>query len=615
MGWALLIALTALAALNALAVALRSGVVGRAERGVVAWVAFFGIVSAPVLLLGYANVLTKASLAGAALALNLVLFFALSQPRLRACGDLAKALLDLPFEAMRETARAKSVVFLGVVCATVLLALAFVETVFVPNATWDGFLYHEVIVGYAIQNHGFATIPLPMHQAVQAANGYPHLCEAMTIWFVIFTDKTLVELPNDLAAPAMMLAAYVLVRPFGDRRTAIAWACVLVLVPQAWAQLCQTYIDVEVAFFAIAAIAFAIKRDATLRDGWIVTLALLLLLGSKSSSLTTVPPIALISWGRLLARHRTKAIATVGASALALAAFGALVPLRNWSAFHDPLWPITFDSELLGIHWKGLIGLREMASANASFDLAWQVPTGGPGDVTDRGYGYACAWVLFPLAGLALLASLWASLRDRGRNETTFLSLAILGCALATPTLNGHNARYNLHIIAALMALVTWLLSSSRWARAREGVSSSAIVLAMIPLAWMRGPGWYWVSTKHPEDVLAHPLESRVVLERPEFDMLGAQRERELHENDTVAFEDGCDFVGALWNFHYSNRVVYVPYENHTKFVASIARENATWVVTATGGAPRSALEGTGRWEFVGEVAPTICAVFRKKSR
>jgi len=86
----------------------------------------------------------------------------------------------------------------------------------------------------------------------------------------------------------------------------------------------------------------------------------------------------------------------------------------------------------------------------------------------------------------ALLASLWASLRDRGRNETTFLSLAILGCALATPTLNGHNARYNLHIIAALMALVTWLLASSRWARAREGVSSAAIFAATSGSVWAR---------------------------------------------------------------------------------------------------------------------------------
>ncbi len=283
-GWLVLTGLTALAALDALGIAVRARPAGRAELGVIASAVFFAFLSLPVLALGYAGWLTPLRLGGVSLTVFAAAFALLARragvrallvESRRAAAGLAR----MPLDALREAARARSVVLLGLLGAGGVVLAALVLTVFVPNGAWDGFLYHEPIIGFAIQNHGFAVVPLQLHQTAQAINGYPHLCESVGIWFVIFTDKTLIELPNTLAAPAMMLAAYVLVRRFGDRVTSMGWACVLLLVPQAWTQLCQTYIDVEVAFFALAALAFVTRPAYRLRDAVLATLALVLFAG------------------------------------------------------------------------------------------------------------------------------------------------------------------------------------------------------------------------------------------------------------------------------------------------------------------------------------------------
>ena len=98
-----------------------------------------------------------------------------------------------------------------------------------------------------------------MNVSNQDINGYPHLCEAVMYWLVAFTDKTLIELPNELGAVGMMLATYALAARFGDRLTALGWACAIFLMPQAWSQLCQSLIDMIVAFFAILAVYFATR--------------------------------------------------------------------------------------------------------------------------------------------------------------------------------------------------------------------------------------------------------------------------------------------------------------------------------------------------------------------
>lgn len=632
LGWVVLGLLSAFAALSAIGLALRAAPSGRAELAMVASAAWFALVAAPVLALGYGNVLTPGSLLGASFALEAGTFAVLVRRRrirqhVRECLRAARTIARLPLDGLREAARARSVVLAGLLVCGAIIAAAFVWTVFAPNETWDGLLYHEPIVGFAIQNHGFSTVELPMSEAVQCTNGYPRLVESVSLWLVIFTDKTLVELPNDLAAPAMMLAVYVLCRRFGDRVTSMGWACVSFLMPQIWSQLCQTYIDVAVAFFALVAIHFATRLDLRLSDALCATLGMALLIGSKGSGMLTVPPMALLVVVRLLRRHARArplaAVATALGMVVALVALALVMPLRNWAAFEDPLWPISYDNRALGIHWSGLITLAEAVSnrpLRQLVDVAYGIPVGGMEDVIARGYGYGIAWVVIPLGVLGLVVGLLVAVLEAVRlkepsaaSNLGLVLLLVVACVLTTPTLAGQNARYDVHIVAGLMAAVTWLFAGSRWGRAREGLVAASIVLSIVPLFWMKGPGWYWVSTRHPEDVLEHPLASRTHLERPAFDLLARQRIEELHAGDCVVFDQEVAFVGALWNFEFSNRVKYVPYHTSDDFLAAVDSCSATWVAVGKSDDARASLQRTKRWDLVGEMTPDGEVVFRRK--
>jgi len=631
-GWLVFSLLTALAAVDALGIALRARLAGRAELAMVAAATWIALVAGPVLVLGYANALTPTALIPTSVALLggvLAWLSRRSGPRavLHECADAARDLARVPLDALLEAARARSVVFVGLVVAAVILVEATFMTVFAPNEGWDGFLYHEPIVGFAIQNHGFAIVPLQMHQAVQAINGYPHLCEAVMYWLVVFTDKTLIELPNEIGAVGMMLSTYALAARFGDRLAAMGWACVLFLMPHAWSQLCQTLIDMLVAFFAILAVYFATRPVIRIGDAWCAILGMALLLASKGSALVIVPPIALVMAVRLF-RQRGRArlaptIATVAAGAIFLGAIGALVPLRNWSYFRNPLWPVTFESSTLGVHWDGLITLAAQANDAPLRELvatALEPPIGGLGDVNLHGYGYALPWLVIPLGLVAALACLVAAAlevkRWRERSVASNLALVVLlviAGGLTTPTLSGRSARYNTYLVAGLMAAVTWMLAGRRWDRLRQSVLGGALALSIVPLFWMKGPGWYWVSTTHPDDVLKHPFASRTELARPSFDMLALQRNTELASGDLAVFDQDVTFIGALWNFDFSNRVRYVEYQGAGQFLHALESAAPKWVAVGRDSDARKTIERTGRWELVGSINPDGDVVFRSR--
>ena len=49
------------------------------------------------------------------------------------------------------------------------------------------------MVAFAIQNHGFSMVDLPFGGA-QKINVYPRLCEMTQLWFVIFTDRRVIDM-------------------------------------------------------------------------------------------------------------------------------------------------------------------------------------------------------------------------------------------------------------------------------------------------------------------------------------------------------------------------------------------------------------------------------------
>ena len=134
--------------------------------------------------------------------------------------DTARAfvgVLRLPFDALVLSARPFRFVFVGVLFATLLLPyLAVSAYLGQALSKWDPLWYHDTMVGFAIQNHGFAMVDVP--RTLQKVNGYVRLGEMTQLWLVIFADRRLADITNLLFAPAIAAAAYALARRYTSRR-------------------------------------------------------------------------------------------------------------------------------------------------------------------------------------------------------------------------------------------------------------------------------------------------------------------------------------------------------------------------------------------------------------
>lgn len=618
--WLLLGLLTLGALLNSIGIAGR--LVTRATEVAIATATlFFFLLAAPVLVLGYANALDATHLGITACAVHVGTFYLLVRGRsvrehMASSFASARAMGALPYDALVAAGRDRSFALVGLTVSYAIIAYALFITIVLPINSWDGFMYHEPIVGFALQNHGFAPVELGTNETNQAINGYPKLCECLSIWFVIFTDRTLVELPDVLAAPLLMLAVYALSRRYGDRMLSLTWASVALLMPQTWVQLCWIYIDVLVAFFAIAAIYFATKPECRVRDIVLATVALGLLAGSKFSSLTLVPVIGLVAAIRLARAHaRRRPVTTAGVilgSAVFLAGVNALPLIHNFRYFKNPIWPVTYDNAHLGVHWKGLRSMREIvadATLRSIVSESYDLPSRGFSDIHFRGYGYAIAWIVVPLGavglGYAALMALTKAIR-RSRDEElrnlTWVIAITVASVFVTPTLIGRNARYNLHILAGAMAAATWMLRGRAWVRTREGVIGASVVLSLYPLGINSDQllGWGVVDALGPSvrDALSH----HTYLTRSKFDSLGKFREAELHTGDRVAFDEGIPFISALWNFHYSNELKFVPSAAPASFLESLRVYDPKWVAVGND-QDQATLNGSEEWHFIGRLS------------
>ncbi len=191
----LLGALNILAGAAALAVTLRAKLVGRTQRALSTLMMWNFLVMCPVYTLGLTNRLEARWLACLATAFFVVVLLVARArtPLLEFADDLGRAALEiaeLPFDAILVCARARSAVTIGVVFTFVVLVWGVWCSYLTPSwKQWDALWYHEPMVGFAIQNHGFAFVDLPGGGA-QKINGYPRLGEMTQLWSAIFNRST-----------------------------------------------------------------------------------------------------------------------------------------------------------------------------------------------------------------------------------------------------------------------------------------------------------------------------------------------------------------------------------------------------------------------------------------
>ena len=644
MGFAALAALTLLAFAAAAGVAVRLAYGSRAERMLATFLCWNLTVLLPIHALGLTHALTARNLAAASAAFSLCVLVASSArtPRgahLCAVGATLRDLALLPRDALAECLRRRSLVLAGPVLVLGLLGWTAWLTWLAPHASWDGIWYHDTGVGYAIQEHGYGYWSM-QSTFVQQANGYPRNCEMTNLWFVIFTDRRLLELPNSIVAVPFVLATYVLARRFSsDRVAAIGWACAILLMPGSALELRSTYVDLHVAVFHLAAMHFVTRPGMRIRDGWMAALTLALLVGSKGTALVWTPVLALlaVAWLAAHTRHRARAFAlTVAGSVVVICAMASLTYLRNWLHWHNPVWPVTVRIDKLHIHWPGLGDMgaldRDRPLKVILSEIA-AVPTPGHDFADSRqfGYGLAVPFLLLPLAGLGLASALVAFGRDAARRllratptpdlpkVTALLVLALYTffCMKASPELR--EARYNLHLPVGLMLLVAWLDGRRPAAGLGASAAAASIVLFGINLWWADPPvgeiGWdeakAYAAMSPEARATTPPRKNGWTL--PHATMVA--RERELGPGAVVAYGEGTTFPSVLWNERYSNRLVYVPDGPPATVLARLDELGARWAVDrAPGGVFAAAQSRPDLWEPIGLASagyPTTA--FRRK--
>ncbi|GAC1537531.1 MAG: hypothetical protein NVS3B10_01840 [Polyangiales bacterium] len=644
-GYLELAALSMLAFVAALAIALRAAPDGRAELALTTMMVTNFLVIVPIYALGLTHHLTARTLG-----LGALLFFtgalaaaSIGRDRRSFFRDIIAATLALsrlPLDGLRLAARQRSVVTLGLALSAIAIAWSAYVSWLAPSwGQWDALWYHEPIIGFTIQNHGFAFVDLPVD--AQKINGYPRLCEMTQLWFVVFTDRRLIEVANSLAAPGLVLAVYLLARRFTrDRVVAMGWGACLLLMPASSILLQTIYVDVQNAIFVLAAVYFATKPKLRLRDAAVCIVCLTLAIGSKAMAMVPVGIVAPFAAVHVLQRHgKTRLGASLAVIALGvalIAGMAATTYLRNYFRYHNPLWPdLKYDNAKWNIHWPGSIAwgtgtedVRQRVNMNLPlpvfledlYRIPWTVDRSFYGQTYE--YGFVVGWLLVPATLVALAVAAVSTLRalvarlaglppppaHPGASQVLLLAVPMLAMLYMSPAL--WSARYNIAAVGLAMVLVAWLGARSRSARLAEGTVAAATVGMIVMFFWVQPRWWYWpqeaatlARLPYPErevtpaakisPTMYHARGSAILRD------VGLAREREIGAGDVVAFSDNYGgFLALFWNNRFSNRAVWVP---HDDFVAGIERVGAKWVYCNYSDGNLAALRAAGSgWQEIG---------------
>jgi hypothetical protein len=646
----LLVVLTALVLAASLALTL--GVRSRAEAIIASSLVFNALVTGPIYVLGLAGRLSAVTLGAFEVLLHgalLALSVRAKGPRvLRAIalrfGDLALA----PLRGIGAAIQRRSLVTVGAIAATLAFPYMLLSAYLAPAwRDWDALWYHEPIVAFTIQNHGFSPVDLPT--GLQVVNGVQRLCEMTQLWFAIFAGRKLVDVANVVFMPLLAASMFALARRFTrDVVTSTAWAAALVLVPGFLRLLQSTMVDPQSAALLLAAAYWVTHRDFDRRAVVYAILALTLAVGAKIWSIVPVGLLSLVLLLRIIANRkalgaRTAAMLAAG-GAFTVIGMQALTYLRNLILFANPFWPmVQYDNPKLGIHWKGAIAVSASTglSFNEPFMIFYEKMLGRPYTATGPhhtwqidDYGFAWSWIVLPLgafcAAMAVLRWIVSAVGARGRlfspsqadtDSAAAATLAIVAAASLYLSPAIHIARYHVASLGMLAACICWLSGRNRRSLLADGAALFASIGSIMMLHWApRKAPWTcvyepaqivrWLKTPFPKREVAD-IGSPPMLISPVIEATGMAREREVHAGDVVGF-DNIDFVALLWNSDYSNRVVWLSSGDP---LGEAEKKGARWVYTRPGTTLSSQLAAaSSTWELVGPLeAERFGNVWRRK--
>ncbi|MFK7985289.1 MAG: hypothetical protein AB8I08_04590 [Sandaracinaceae bacterium] len=527
----------------------------------------------------------------------------------RALGSLGRFV----GEALAAPVRHRSLVALAGLIVLSLSAWTAYLAYLAPSSSWDGVMYHEPMVGFALQNHGFREMDLASaNRMLSPVDGYPRLMENLMLVLVAAWDRRLIELVPSLLFPLTLVASYAALRRFVDNRlAALGLAAGYVLIPGIALQLRSTYVDIGFATFVPAAIAFLCRRDLRGRDLWMGGVALGLVGAAKISGFIIAPllgavGVGLVVWASVSKRNGWLPLHLLGGLVLVLL-LAAPTYWRNWTVHENPLYPGVIHLEALGIEWDGPLDIRDM-NASGDRQLSWlfspPLEDRQFHDTRDNGYGNVPPFLILPFALLGLLRAFGNLVTGRERWRAIVLlsvTLPLIATFAITPA--RHWARLNLHTVFALFLLTGWAMREARSRLLAEGVGGALLVGGLLTLGWSE-PGWEVDRTRLTR-LRAMPAADRAldvgVASTQMPTDTARMRESELIPGSLVVF-DQAEFAGVLWNERFDNRVEYLNRRTYRgeAWLEEAERRGALWAVLHAGSPLLRFARQRARWQEVG---------------
>lgn len=612
-GAAALLGLAGLAMLAGLCVAAWGFARRPAELALATVVTTLACMVAPVHALGWAGALTRPALALATVGLAAPIVIGTVATK-RGRGALACALRSLArlgVEGIAQPWRERSLSLVGLVAVLALSGWTAWLAYFAPSSAWDGVMYHEPMVGFALQNRGFAWVGYEAgNPMLGPVDGYPRVTEDLMLFLVAFGDRRLIDLVPSAIVPLLWIASYVLLRRFVSSRViALGLAAGLTLIPGVVLQLRSTYVDVTFVAFLAAAAAFLCRRAPGPAELWLAGLCLGLAGGSKVTGLMVVPLVGLVGVVVTIAAARRRPVLLVhllGGLAVVLALM-APTYVRNWTEKQNLVWPSSMEMESLGIDWQGPLAITNM-NVPREQAVAWffgpPIPNEQFHDTKDNGYGNVPPFVIPPLALLGLFAAFVHGVRGPRRGDAWLLlalTLPLIATFALTPA--RHWARLNLHVVLACWMLAAAWLGARRRRLLAEGVVGALIVGALVTLHWSE-PAWDVDLERLGRLRAMSPLE-RATAHDGIFTLMptatALARERELGDGDLVVFSHH-PFVGLLWNERFSNRVELIDPRQHRgpRWLEEALARGAEWAVVEHRSPLLPLLRESPAWQEIG---------------
>jgi len=619
----------------AFAASVRLGFDRQSETVAAATIGWVTLVAVPIYALGFTNRLTRLNLALASLVLSAATiagcFRGGGESFSRRLVKEAYEVARMPGAGLALALRERSPVAPVLLVAAAVFIWNLLAAYYGPSwRSWDGLWYHEPIIGFTIQNHGFAIVDLPQ-TPIQKINGYPRLSEMLGLWFGIFAGRRLIDLPNVLLMPGFFCAIFASCRRQSvDTLSSLGWAGVGTTIPAYVEGLQTTFVDAALPLFVSAGFLFCTSRPLRHRDAILGAIALGLACNVKISGLFPAVALSFVTAARLLtdkSRPVARRIAAVLAGAAIVVGLSSATYLRDLILFKNPVWPdLKVDIPSLGIHWPGMWpwGSSSASTPRDQVNMAepWNVLVGElttrPFGVDDRShkfiykYGLGVMWIVVPLIAasgvVVLLRAAGQALRGHARagyarrafesTGTGLTAIVTLWAIVATSTALWA-PRYNLHTIAIGVVIVCCAFERRHWAAMHQAVAFCTVVTAVMISYWdytewhgfpSASQMWRSMNTPYPARELSPDLGAPVNLK------VGLARERELVAGSVVLTDD-FGFPAILWNNDFSNRVLTM--RPDANFPDAAEKVRADWVYA---GQPATAQEllATGKWESLG---------------